>query len=198
VKAWGLSFAVNTAGAKLLPNGTTMSSIVIGSKVNIRGSINASSAVTATTVNLITPRPAIADELMKRINELIVRIREIQARLGLPLTPLPTPPGSPPPPPADTTAPQISAITVDTIASTSARIRWTTNESADSKLWYSTTTPVVTAAPTLNIFSASLVTSHEMTTIGLSASTTYYAIVTSKDAAGNTATSSQFSWTTLP
>ena len=197
VKVSGLTLAVNIGSARFLPDGSSASSLQVGTKVNVRGTINQSTGViTASTVHIRSPRPSLEDELMRKIQELIQRIREIQARLGLPLTPLPTP--APPPPPADTTAPVISSVLANNIASTSARIRWATNENADSTVWYSTTTPVTTASPTPSVFSSSLVTSHELNLTGLMASTTHYYVVRSKDAANNSATSAEFSFTTLP
>lgn len=198
VKSWGLSLTVNAGSASFLPSGTTIANISVGSRVNVSGNIDsATGVITARTVRVRSPLPALSDQLFQRIIELITRIREIQARLGLPLTPLPTPPGTPPPP-ADTTAPVLSSITADNIASTTARVRWNTNESADGRVWYSTVSPVAIASTTQTVFSSSLVTSHEANLSGLVASTTHYYLVVSKDGAGNTATSSQFSFITLP
>lgn len=195
VKAWGVTLTVNIGSARFLPSGTSASSLQVGNKVNVRGTTNQSTGVvTAATVHIRSPRPSFEDELMRKIQELIQRIREIQARLGLPLTPLPTPT----PPPADTVAPVISSVVADNIASTSARIRWTTNEASDSTVWYSTTTPVTAASPTPSVFSSAMVASHELNVTGLTASTTYRYLVRSKDAANNSATSAEFSFTTLP
>lgn len=202
VKIWGLSLAVDASGATFLPRGTTTPTVQNGDRVSIRGRVNGGTGVvSATTVNILTPRSNQANELFERLTKLIMRLRELQARLGLPLTPLPTPPGTPPPPPpppADTTAPILSSITADNIASTTARVRWTTNENADSKVWYSTVSPVAIASTTPAVFSSLLVTSHEANLSSLTASTTYYYLVVSKDGAGNGATSSQFSFITLP
>lgn len=95
----------------------------------------------------------------------------------------------------DTTAPVISAVLASSTASTSATISWTTNEAATSKVYYGTTSPLVLAGAA-TVSTTSLVLTHALTPTGLSASTTYYFIVESRDAAGNTATSSQQSFST--
>lgn len=97
----------------------------------------------------------------------------------------------------DTTAPVISGITASNIASTTATIGWTTNEAATSKVYYGGTTPLnlSTATATENI---ALVTSHSLNLTGLNASSTYYAVVESKDGAGNAATSIEKIIVTLP
>ena len=94
----------------------------------------------------------------------------------------------------DTTAPVISSIVATPTSSTTATIAWTTNEAATSKVYFSTTTPVTSGAM---VADAAFVTAHAMSITGLSASTTYRAIVVGNDAAGNTATSSEFMWTSL-
>lgn len=95
----------------------------------------------------------------------------------------------------DTVAPIISALTAAPTGSTTATVAWTTNESADSTVYYASTSPVTTASP-LFVTGASLVSGHSVNLSSLTASTTYYLIVSSKDAANNLATSSQTSFTT--
>lgn len=97
----------------------------------------------------------------------------------------------------DDDAPRISNISANA-SSTSAVVTWSTNEAADSRVWYSTATPLVIASTTPHASSTSLVTSHNVALSGLTASTTYYFLVTSADAAGNTSTSSESSFLTLP
>lgn len=99
----------------------------------------------------------------------------------------------------DTTAPVISGLTASGIAAASATILWNTNESADGTVWYSTVNPVDTASTTItsNMTNATLSLSHNFSLTGLTASTTYYYLVNSKDAVGNRATSSQASFLTL-
>ncbi|MBI2025474.1 fibronectin type III domain-containing protein, partial [Candidatus Kaiserbacteria bacterium] len=97
----------------------------------------------------------------------------------------------------DTTAPIVSGITATATASTTATIAWTTNEPATSKVFFSTVSPLdVNASTTQSVTNVALVTSHSMGLAGLTASTTYVAAVQSADAAGNTATSAPFSFTT--
>jgi peptidoglycan hydrolase-like protein with peptidoglycan-binding domain len=100
----------------------------------------------------------------------------------------------------DTTAPLLSAITATSTSSTTATISWVTNESSNSSVTYGTTSPIATAASTAITTNSTLVMNHTMPLSDLMASTTYYYLVRSKDAAGNTATSSEYSFmtTTLP
>ena len=108
-----------------------------------------------------------------------------------------TTPPSPPPPPPDTTAPTLSAISASSTASTTGQVIWTTNEPATSKVWYGTSSPLTIGGSTANVSTTTLVTSHLLALSGLSASTTYQYAVESRDAAGNAATSSAQSFTTL-
>lgn len=110
-------------------------------------------------------------------------------------TPPPTPPG-PTPPPADTTAPIISGSAVSGISSTTAMVSWSTNEAASSKVYYGTISPV-NLSTALTVSSASATTSHSLMLSLLSASTTYSYVLESKDAAGNTATTSSQSFVTI-
>ena len=111
---------------------------------------------------------------------------------------------STPPTTPDTVAPIISNVETERISSTSVKIEWKTNEASESKGWYSTLTPVWTASSTPAASavampgSSLLVTSHEITLLGLTASTTYYYVVISTDAATNWSVSSERSFTTLP
>lgn len=97
----------------------------------------------------------------------------------------------------DTTAPVITAVASAAVASTSATVTWTTDESATGKVSYSTTNPVPTDGSALTMSDSTLVTSHSFGLSGLTASSTYFYLVTSSDASGNTATSSQNSFVTL-
>jgi phosphodiesterase/alkaline phosphatase D-like protein len=73
-------------------------------------------------------------------------------------------------------------------------ISWDTDESATSKIWYGTETPLVLETSTED---TSTTTSHSLEVAGLTASTTYYYVVEAADEAGNIATSSELSFTTL-
>ena len=96
---------------------------------------------------------------------------------------------------ADTQAPTISSLAHSDIATTTAKITFTTNENATSKLWFATTTPVSTSG-TANQNIATFITGHTYNLSGLSASTTYRYIVTATDNSGNTSTSTEHSFTT--
>jgi hypothetical protein len=92
----------------------------------------------------------------------------------------------------DTTAPVISNVSANNINDTSATITWSTGESSDSVVEYGTTTAYGATAS-----SSSMVLSHSIGLTGLNASTLYHYRVKSKDAANNTATSGDFTFTTL-
>lgn len=97
-------------------------------------------------------------------------------------------------PVADTTAPTISNIATST-ATNAATITWTTNEAANSRIYYSSSTPVSIGSALL-AQDATLLTNHSLPIAGLTASTTYYFLITSTDAANNTATSSELMFRT--
>ncbi len=92
----------------------------------------------------------------------------------------------------DTTAPVISNIAVVGISTSSAAVNWNTNEKASGKVYYSD------GAVLRNKNGASGVTAQSVPLSALTASTTYDYVVVATDAAGNTATSSSRSFTTLP
>lgn len=100
-------------------------------------------------------------------------------------------------PPPDTTMPVLSSIASSGITSTGATITWNTNEAATSKVYYGTTTPLVLSSAA-SISDSSLLTGHSLGITGLTASTTYYFVAESKDAANNTGTSAEQSFTALP
>jgi len=94
--------------------------------------------------------------------------------------------------------PEISGISA-VPSSTSAEVNWTTNVAADSKVYYAIGSPVdVGATSTLIQSDAAMTTSHSLDLIGLSASTTYGFAISAEDAFGNTATSDQQAFVTLP
>lgn len=96
----------------------------------------------------------------------------------------------------DTIPPMISGVSATMVTGTTTHIIWTTNEIADSVVWYGTSTPIVTANASAT-HSASLVLSHDLTLSGLATSTTYYYMAGSTDASGNSATSTQSSFMML-
>jgi hypothetical protein len=97
----------------------------------------------------------------------------------------------------DVTAPMIASTTATNITTSTADIGWATNESATSKVYVSTTTPV-NLATAMTLANTILITSHSLHLTGLMASTTYFVIVESADAANNIARSTQFSFVTAP
>lgn len=99
-------------------------------------------------------------------------------------------------PVVDVTAPIISSI-VATPTTTSATIAWSTNEASSSEVIYATG-PLASATSTQSVSNVSLVTSHSLSLTSLTASTTYYFLVKSADAAANTASSTQQTFTTIP
>lgn len=93
----------------------------------------------------------------------------------------------------DNTAPIISDLQVISITETTARVVWTTNEPATSNLSYGTTT-----AYTSGSFSdATLTTDHVVDLTGLTPGALYHFLVSSADASGNNAVSSDQTFTTL-
>jgi hypothetical protein len=99
--------------------------------------------------------------------------------------------------PRDITAPIISSIGTNSLLATTTNIVWTTNETSNSKVWFGTSTPVNYKADPNVRFGDLFVTNHVVPLSGLATSATYYYIVGSVDGSGNTATSSQSSFTTL-
>lgn len=85
----------------------------------------------------------------------------------------------------DVTAPIITNVQVINITDTSARVTWQTNEPATSRVDYGAST-----AYGLSLSDPGLVFSHSIDITGLSPLTTYNFFVTSQDASGNAATSS--------
>jgi len=92
---------------------------------------------------------------------------------------------------SDMTVPVISDVSVAT-TSTTATITWTTSEAATDNASYGTTTSY-NASSTIEV-SAS--TTHSATLTGLDSSTTYHFQISATDAAGNTATTSDATFTT--
>jgi hypothetical protein len=96
---------------------------------------------------------------------------------------------------SDATAPSLMSIVVSNIASTTAKISWTTTENATGKVYYSSAA-TFNAGTASTAATTSLSTSHNFNLSSLSASTTYRYMVESKDAAGNLSTSSIGSFVT--
>ena len=96
----------------------------------------------------------------------------------------------------DTTPPVITNLGASDVASTTATISWDTDEDTTATLWFSTTTPLTTSTAEI-MNQSSLSTSHSFDLENLATSTTYYYITDSSDLSGNTATTSESSFSTL-
>jgi len=88
---------------------------------------------------------------------------------------------------ADTTPPAISAVASGSVTATTAQITWTTDEAADSQVFYRKTGETAYQQTAVD---ASKVTSHTVNLAGLAPQTAYEYYVRSVDAAGNAAQSS--------
>jgi hypothetical protein len=96
----------------------------------------------------------------------------------------------------DTIAPVIRDINVDP-SDEEAVVTWTTNENADSKVFYGTSsTLTVDSAGVMTVSDSDRERNHRLVLQDLEEDTTYYLIVRSRDASGNVATSSRISFTT--
>jgi hypothetical protein len=92
----------------------------------------------------------------------------------------------------DTTAPVISAVANGTPSVSSVTITWTTDEASASVVKYGTTS----GAYTLNKSNTSMVTLHSIMLTGLESNRTYYFVVNSTDASGNSNESAEHNFTT--
>ncbi|NUO83289.1 DUF4038 domain-containing protein, partial [candidate division KSB1 bacterium] len=96
-------------------------------------------------------------------------------------------------PPSDTLAPVISNVVATNITANAATITWNTNEPGDAQVEYGFTN----SYGLLSVRDSSRTTAHTITLTNLMSDTTYHFRVRSQDAAGNLATSSDFTFTTL-
>jgi phosphodiesterase/alkaline phosphatase D-like protein len=93
---------------------------------------------------------------------------------------------------ADKTAPVISSVKASSISAVGAIISWATNEASDSQVEYGTSTAYKSSTPLIS----AMVTSHSASLSGLQARKLYHYRIKSRDAAGNLATSADFTFTT--
>jgi len=92
----------------------------------------------------------------------------------------------------DITPPIITNITITNITGNSVTIKWNTDEVADSLVKYGEAPGVYTYSKSASLY----VKNHTITLTGLSSYTIYYFIVNSTDRSGNSAESSEYSFTT--
>lgn len=95
---------------------------------------------------------------------------------------------------SDINPPVISSVVIGNVTTTSARITWTTNESADTQVEYG---DVIDDYPDQTTLDSTPATSHTATITGLTANTTYFFRALSRDPAGNLQNSTAYSFTTL-
>ena len=93
-----------------------------------------------------------------------------------------------------TAPPVITSVAVSTITTSGALIAWVTSEPADSQVEYGASTSYGSVTP----LDAGMVTAHGVTLTGLTAGTSYYYRVKSKNAASNQAVSGDFTFATTP
>ena len=98
VEIWKLRLNVDVSEARIIPEqntGTTTSTTTaialgIGNKVSVKGQMNPDTGVVkAKVVHDHSLRRQNVSKLQEKMRELIMKLREIQQRLGLPLIPLP-------------------------------------------------------------------------------------------------------------
>ena len=94
--------------------------------------------------------------------------------------------------PSSPLAPVISSVTPISVGSSTATLTWTTDLPASSQVSYGTTT----AYGFSSVLNSSLVTSHSVTVTGLAPSTTYDFGVVSANAAGQSTSSPNYTFTT--
>ena len=90
------------------------------------------------------------------------------------------------------TPPVISAVASSSVGSNAAMIGWTTDKAADTQVLYGPTAAYGTATP----LGATMTTTHSASLSGLTAGAAYHYQAKSRDAAGNLAVSSDFTFTT--
>ena len=91
-------------------------------------------------------------------------------------------------------APVITSVTASSITTTSATITWTTDQASTTQVEYGTTTSYGAASAA----NTAMVASHSVALSGLTPGTTFNYAAMSKNAAGATATSANFVFSTTP
>ncbi|KAA0231632.1 DUF4038 domain-containing protein [candidate division KSB1 bacterium] len=93
----------------------------------------------------------------------------------------------------DQTPPMITNVAIDHLTNTTAQISWTTNEASDTQVEFGLTANYDSST----VLQPELTLSHQTTLTGLQEGMTYHFRVKSRDQAGNLATSSDLTFTTL-
>lgn len=119
----------------------------------------------------------------------LLRAPGILRKLGLTATT--TPPGQ------DRTAPVINNVAVTSTTATATAIVWQTDELTTGEVRYATSTPVSSADLLMLGLDFSLRTNHNVFLGNLATGTTYYYYLRATDRAGNSATTTDASFTTL-
>lgn len=184
----GLKFTVDASNAKITPGNAALADLRVGDQISVDGKINGNTGIiTAITINDYTLRQRNSggntSALQQRINELLALVARLQAQLQQILGGIPS------------QAPIISSVSASNISETSATITWTTNQSATSKVYFGTSSPLNTSTAS-STTDGTLVTNHSILLAGLIPSTTYFFIVESANASNKVSQSSQFSLTT--
>ncbi|OGF82418.1 hypothetical protein A3B18_03695 [Candidatus Giovannonibacteria bacterium RIFCSPLOWO2_01_FULL_46_13] len=89
VKVWGLDIDVNTVGAKITHNDNATTTLKVGDKVNVKGKMETGGILKASSIELLLSGNT-NPQITEKIRKLIERLREIERRAGLPLTPFPS------------------------------------------------------------------------------------------------------------
>lgn len=106
--------------------------------------------------------------------------------------PAETPTSTPTPSPSDTTPPTISNIVTANITNSSANIQWNLSEGGTGQVEYGTTVNY----GSVSVLESGFLTFHSQTISNLTPGTLYHYRIKSKDAANNTATSEDKTFTT--
>lgn len=93
--------------------------------------------------------------------------------------------------------PQINELFSTSTSASSAYVFWTSNKLSTSQLWYSLSSPATTT-PVAIISDNNKSLSHSHNIYGLATSTTYYYVVKITDDRGNSATSTEKTFVTMP
>ena len=89
VNIWGIALSVDIANAKFSPAVASTTTFQVNDRVNIRGKMQTNGTIVASAVHDLNWYSAATEQLRERIRKLIEQLRELQAKAGIPQTPLP-------------------------------------------------------------------------------------------------------------